>query len=300
MSQTKSLFEEYLKSRKIIVDEAIKDYFGRYTYPEELGNAMRYSLIDAGKRIRPILTLAVADLFDVPYNEVLPFAVAIETIHTYTLIHDDLPSMDNDDFRRGKPTNHKVFGEAIAILAGDAMLTEAFRIMAEESIKNKVSPRKALMAIAEIAKRCGVNGVVGGQVIDVLSENKKIDFPTLEYIHTHKTGALILASIRVGLILSNAKKDDFERLSTYGEHVGLAFQIMDDILDVEGDFEKLGKKVGVDRDKNKNTYPSLIGMAQSKEILYNLTRRAIEVLKPYGSKADFLREFAIFLSNRQN
>ncbi len=293
-------FHAYLEEKKALVDNAINAYFSKYQFPKELCDSMRYSIIDSGKRIRPILTIATAELFDTPVDLVLPFAVAIEAIHTYTLIHDDLPAMDNDDFRRGKPTNHKVFGEAIAILAGDAMLTEAFCIMTEESINKKIPLRKAMLAINEIAYRCGVNGVVGGQVVDVLSENKKIDFSTLEYIHTHKTGALILASIRVALHLSKVKKADYENLTRYGENIGLAFQIMDDILDVEGDFSKLGKKVGADAEKKKNTYPSIVGLKASKELLKNLTNTAIKYLKPYGNKAHFLKDFALYLSSRQH
>jgi geranylgeranyl diphosphate synthase type II len=293
-------FVTYLTEKKLLIDNAINHYFSQYKFPKELCDSMKYSIVDSGKRIRPILTIATAELFDTPVDMVLPFAVAIEAIHTYTLIHDDLPAMDNDDFRRGKPTNHKVFGEAIAILAGDAMLTEAFHIMAEESINKKIPLRKAMLAINEIAFRCGVNGVVGGQVVDILSENKKINFSTLEYIHTHKTGALILASIRVGLHLSKVKKRDFDNLTKYGENIGLAFQIMDDILDVEGEFSKLGKKVGVDTEKKKNTYPSVVGLKESKEILQNLTNTAIKYLEPYGKKAQFLRDFAIYLSIRQH
>lgn len=293
-------FEKQLEEKKILVDNAVSYYFSKYSFPKELCDSMRYSIIDSGKRIRPILAIATAEIFETPIDVVMPFAVALEAIHTYTLIHDDLPAMDNDDFRRGKPTNHKVFGEAIAILAGDAMLTEAFHIMTEETIKKKIPIKKAILAINEIAAKCGVNGVVGGQVVDILSENKKIDFTTLEYIHTHKTGALILASIRVGLYLSKATKRDFKNLSKYGECVGLAFQIMDDILDVEGDFSKLGKKVKADEAKNKNTFPSLIGLTQSKEILKNLTDTAIGTLKPYGAKADFLKNFALYLSSRQS
>lgn len=293
-------FSKELEEKKTLIDKAINFYFSKYAFPKELCDSMRYSIIDSGKRIRPILAISTAEIFDTPVDIVIPFAVAIEAIHTYTLIHDDLPAMDNDDFRRGKPTNHKVFGEAIAILAGDAMLTEAFHIMTQETINKNIPFKKAILAINEIAKRCGVNGVVGGQAVDILSENKKIDFTTLEYIHTHKTGALILASIKVGLFLSKAKKRDFENLTKYGECIGLAFQIMDDILDVEGDFKKLGKKVGSDKEKNKNTYPSLIGLARSKEILKNLTDTAIKTLKSYGDKADFLRNFALYLSSRQS
>ncbi len=290
----------YLNTRREIIEEELKKYFPNDFHPEILTKSIRYSLLDGGKRIRPILVLAVADLFDTPYEKVLPFACAIEMIHTYTLIHDDLPAMDNDDYRRGKLTNHKVYGDAIAILAGDALLTEAFRIMSEHSLSNLVSPKKALLAIYEVAYRCGIKGVVGGQVMDIISENKEIDFATIEYIHTHKTGALILASIRVGALLSKITKKDLQRLTTYGKKIGLAFQIMDDILDIEGSFEKLGKKIGADIEKKKNTYPSIIGIKESKELLNNLTNDAIEAITHYGKKAKILEDFAKYLRDRQS
>lgn len=290
----------YLNTRREIIEEELKKYFPNDFHPEILTKSIRYSLLDGGKRIRPVLVLAVADLFDTPYEKVLPFACAIEMIHTYTLIHDDLPAMDNDDYRRGKLTNHKVYGDAIAILAGDALLTEAFRIMSEHSISKHVSPKKALLAIYEVAYRCGIKGVVGGQVMDIISENKEIDFATIEYIHTHKTGALILASIRVGALLSKITKKDLQRLTTYGKKIGLAFQIMDDILDIEGSFEKLGKKIGADVEKKKNTYPSVIGIKESKELLNNLTNDAIEAITYYGKKAKILEDFAKYLRDRQS
>ncbi len=293
-------FEKYLNSRKEIVEEELKKYFPENIYPEIIGSSIRYSLLDAGKRVRPVLMLAVADLFDTPYQQVMPFACAIEMIHTYTLIHDDLPAMDNDDYRRGKLTNHKVFGDAIAILAGDALLTEAFRIMTEKSLELKIPPKKALRALYEIAFRCGIKGVVGGQVMDIICENKDIDEATIEYIHTHKTGALILASINVGAILSNTTKKDLDRLSIYGKKIGLAFQIMDDILDIEGSFEKLGKKTGVDEAKNKNTYPKVVGLKTSKDLLNELTEDAITALKYYGKKAKVLKDFALYLRDRQS
>lgn len=293
-------FEDYLNSRKEIIETELKKYFPEDIYPEILGSSIRYSLLDAGKRVRPILLLAVADLFNTPYEKALPFACGIEMIHTYTLIHDDLPAMDNDDYRRGKLTNHKVYGDAIAILAGDALLTEAFRIMTEKSLENNVSPKKALQAIYEISFRCGIKGVVGGQVMDIISENKSIDEATIEYIHTHKTGALILASIKVGAIISKTTKRDLERLTTYGKKIGLAFQIMDDILDIEGSFEKLGKNIGSDSAKKKNTYPSVIGLKESKELLGSLTEEAIKAIEIYGDRASILRDFAIFLRDRQS
>jgi geranylgeranyl diphosphate synthase type II len=292
-------FEEYLESKKTVVENALSCYFPENMYPEELGSSMRYSLLNTGKRVRPVLSIAVAELFDTPCSVILPFACAIEIIHTYTLIHDDLPAMDNDNFRRGKPTNHKVYGEAMAILAGDALLTEAFRIMTEETLKNNIPAKKAVAAINEISARCGVKGVVGGQVMDILCEGKTVDFAKLEYIHTHKTGALILASILVGGILSKTKKADLERLAKYGKCIGLAFQIMDDILDIEGDFEKLGKQTGADINKKKNTYPSVLGMKQSRDILNELTETAIKAVDFYGEKAHILKEFANFLRSRQ-
>lgn len=295
-----SELNEYLKTRKEIIEKELEKYFSSELTPQILLSSIRYSLLDGGKRVRPILVLAVADLFGTPYEKVLPFACAIEMIHTYTLIHDDLPAMDNDDYRRGKLTNHKVYGDAIAILAGDALLTEAFRIVAEESLKNDISYKKALSAIYEIALRCGIRGVVGGQVMDIISENREIDSATLEYIHTHKTGALILASIRVGAILSKASKRDLERLTIYGKKIGLAFQIMDDILDIESSFEKLGKKTGSDLAKKKNTYPKVIGLKESKELLKDLTKDAINAIKVYGDRANILREFAIYLRDRQS
>ncbi len=293
-------FYDYIATRRDIIERHLNDYFPDTLFPETLVKSIRYSLLNTGKRIRPILMLAVADLFGKPYENVLAFACAAEMIHTYTLIHDDLPSMDNDDYRRGRLTNHKVFGEAIAILAGDALLTEAFRIMTEASIKNRLSPKRTLEAIYEIAYGCGINGVVSGQVMDILSENKKIDMPTLQYIHTHKTGALIVAVIRAAAILCFARKKDLERLTEYGKCLGLAFQIQDDILDVEGSFEKLGKKPGVDSARKKNTYPSLVGMEESKEMISRLADRAYKMLLPYDEKAKYLRSFIFYLQNRQS
>ncbi len=293
-------FEEYLRSRREIIEEKLKSYFPENVYPELLTKAIRYSLLDSGKRIRPILMLAVADLFETPYERVLPFACAVEMIHTYTLIHDDLPAMDNDDYRRGKLTNHKVFGEAMAILAGDALLTEAFKIMAEASVLNKFSPKKTVQVIYEISSNCGIKGVVGGQVVDIISEGKVIDLPTLQYIHTHKTGALILAVVRAGAIISFATKKDLQRLTEYGRCLGLAFQIRDDILDIEGSFEKLGKKPGADITRKKNTYPSIVGLKESKEILEQLTEKAYRSLLPYDEKAKYLRNFIFYLQNRQS
>lgn len=295
-----SSFKDYLSSRRELVEAGLDRYFPDGMFPKELGDSVRYSLLAGGKRVRPILTIAAAELFGTDPERVLPFACAIEAIHTYTLIHDDLPAMDDDDYRRGRLTNHKVFGEAMAILAGDALLTEAFNLMARESLAAGLPPKRALMAIQEIATRCGINGVIGGQAMDMLNEDREIDFPTLEYIHTHKTGALILASVRTGVLLSSSTKRDIDRLTEYGRCIGLAFQVMDDILDVEGSFEQLGKQTGMDAKQKKQTYPSVVGMKQAKDVLASLTDRAMDRIKPYGGRAAMLHEFARYLQTRKS
>jgi geranylgeranyl diphosphate synthase type II len=232
---------------------------------------------------------------------ILPFACALEMIHTYSLIHDDLPAIDNDDYRRGKPSCHKMFGEAVAILAGDALLTEAFGLMANRLFrKGRLEDHEQVLdLIHEVAQAAGISGMVGGQVVDVESAGKEIDLPTLQYIHTHKTGALILASVRVGAKLGGAKEESLKALNRYGERIGLAFQIVDDILDVDGKAEVIGKQPGSDLSKGKNTYPSLLGIEESKRRAKELIDSAIEVLAPFGTEADPLREIARFINARE-
>jgi len=267
-----------------------------------LHKAIRHSLLDGGKRIRPILAIAAFEAVGGKGDYILPFACALEMIHTYSLIHDDLPAMDNDDYRRGKPTCHKMFGEAIGILAGDGLLTEAFQLMTNRSNWGGPSSDKALIldVVHEIAQAAGISGMVGGQVADIESEGKEIDLPLLQYIHTHKTGAMILASIRVGARLGGAGEETLRAFTRYGERIGLAFQITDDILNVEGKAIALGKSTGTDLSRGKATYPSLLGLEESKRRAAELVQLAVESLNPYGPGAEPLREIARFIIAREN
>lgn len=268
-------------------------------FPAEIHTAMRYSLFAGGKRIRPILVLAAAEAVGGELAKVLPAACALEMIHTYSLIHDDLPAIDNDDLRRGRPTSHKVFGEALAVLAGDALLTQAFIVLSAPDFVKTVGPAKAAAAIHEIAQAAGSRGMVGGQTVDILSTGKTLELPTLEYIHTHKTGALIRASVRVGGILAGARKKQLEILNRYGEKVGLAFQIVDDILDVEGKSEELGKTAGKDRASRKITYPAYYGLEESRRRAQDLILAAKEGIKPLGKGARALEGIADLILSRQ-
>lgn len=301
--------KKYLEEKKLIVDSALERYFpntlegeGEVRVVNSLHRAIRYSLLDGGKRIRPILSIAAFEAVGGKGDRILPFACALEMIHTYSLIHDDLPAMDNDDTRRGKPTCHKMFGEAIGILAGDGLLTEAFKLMTNHSNWDDPSNDKALIldVIHEIAQAAGISGMVGGQVADIESEGKEIDLPLVQYIHTHKTGAMILASIRVGAKLGGASGETLRALTRYAERIGLAFQIIDDILNVEGKATALGKSTGTDLSRGKATYPSLLGVEESRRRARELVELGVESLKPYGPEADPLREIARFIIAREN
>jgi geranylgeranyl diphosphate synthase, type II len=266
--------------------------------PEGLARAMHYSLDAGGKRLRPGLCLAFARLFGARDERVLPFALALECIHTYSLIHDDLPAMDNDDLRRGKPSNHKAFGEAGAILAGDGLLTEAFAFMAEAGEGAPDAAR--LAAIAAIARAAGAAGMVGGQDLDMDFTGKSdVSLEELQDMHARKTGALIEASCLAGAILAEAPAAGVEAARTYGRELGMAFQIADDILDVTGDTAALGKPVGSDEDKGKTTYPSLLGLQQSAALAKACSARAKAALSGHaGETADFLRDLADYVVNR--
>ncbi|MBI4745814.1 MAG: polyprenyl synthetase family protein [Deltaproteobacteria bacterium] len=268
--------------------------------PVTLHKAMRYSMMAGGKRIRPILCIASCEAVGGKIKNVLPVACALEMVHTYSLIHDDLPAMDNDDFRRGRPTSHKVFGEAAAILAGDALLTEAFGIMTDFNLRKTVRADAILDVIGDLARASGSFGMVGGQVVDMESEGVEIDLPTLEYLHTRKTGALILASVRGGAKIGEGADEEIEALTRYGECLGLAFQIADDILDIEGDQDEIGKDVGSDLEKKKATYPSIVGMAASRERASELIDMAIDSLKGFDQKAEPLREIAKYVVERRS
>ena len=287
--------KKYLKDRKTLIDEALDQYLPKEDeYPPLIHQAMRYSLFAGGKRIRPILALASTETVGGKIDDVLPAACAIELIHTYSLIHDDLPSLDNDDLRRGKPTSHKKFSEAIAILSGDALLTYAFWLIAAKTKEKSLIPH----IVKEIAASSGTLGMIGGQTVDILSSGKFVDSPTLEYIHTHKTGALIRACLRTGCILGGGSREELKKLSKFGKYIGLAFQITDDILDVTGKEEEMGKRSGADLAANKITYPAIYGLSESREKAKNLIEKGISLLDEFGQRAAPLREIARFIGER--
>jgi geranylgeranyl diphosphate synthase, type II len=290
-----------LKARCEIVDETLEKLVpGIDCEPSKIHDSMRYSLFAGGKRLRPVLTMITAELLGLKAEKVLPTACALELIHTYSLIHDDLPAMDNDDFRRGKPTNHRVYGEAIAVLAGDGLLTLAFDLIAQNGEIEGIEAKRVLQVIKEVAYASGSQGMIGGQVVDTLSENQIVNLETLEYIHKHKTGALYKAAIKAGAILAGAHEDDIKRLENYADCFGLAFQITDDILDVIGDAELIGKPVGSDEKNQKATYPAIFGLEKSREMAQEAVDNAITALDKYGSEADILRELALYLLNRKS
>ena len=289
----------YLRERAVLVDAALDRWLPREEIlPPRLHQAMRYSVFAGGKRLRPILIIAACEAVGGPPERALPAACAIEMIHTYSLIHDDLPAMDDDDFRRGHPTNHKVFGEANAILAGDALLTEAFRLLADAEANRGVDPAVSLRVIETIARCAGSQGMVGGQVVDMESEENPVDFATLQYIHTRKTGALILASIQAGAWLGGGNDEQVAALTRYGETAGLAFQIADDILDIIGDQRELGKDVGSDQARGKATYPALLGLSEARRRAGELRELAIAALQPLGTSAEPLRAIARYIVER--
>lgn len=291
--------QDYLKEKVQIVDSALDRYLPEgTTLPAFLHESMRYSVFAGGKRIRPVLMLAACEAVGGEIENILPAACAIEMIHTYSLIHDDLPAMDDDDLRRGNPTNHKVYGEATAILAGDGLLTEAFILLSNSSHFGDVSPEASLEVIHLLAKSSGSRGMVGGQVVDMDAEGKEIDLPTLEYIHTHKTGALILAAIEVGALLGGASDKQRQALCQYGEAAGLAFQVADDILDIVAEQSQLGKDIGRDQERGKATYPALLGLSGARQRASELRNMALSSLNIFDDSARPLREIAGFIIDR--
>ncbi len=266
--------------------------------PRNLHEAMRYSVLAEGKRIRPILVYATGQAFDVELENLNGQACAVEIIHAYSLIHDDLPSMDNDDLRRGRPTCHRAFGEATAILAGDALQTLAFQIIASDP-KIKVDDSQRLKMIQTLARASGSQGMAGGQAIDLAAVGKKLDISELENMHTHKTGALIKASAEIGALSTNKRNDAlFSAISDYAKYIGIAFQVKDDILDIESDTSTLGKPQGSDESMNKPTYPNLLGLEGAKEMAHKLHHKAIKCLDVFDEKAKMLREIADYIINR--
>jgi geranylgeranyl diphosphate synthase type II len=293
---------QYIKERSELVDNKLKMAMPVETdLPFSLHKAMRYSTFAGGKRIRPVLLLAACEASGGELSEALPAACAMEMIHTYSLIHDDLPAMDNDDFRRGNPTNHKVFGDAVAILAGDALLTQAFILLSSPFFASNTPHDRILAVIHEIASAAGSRGMVGGQVVDMESEGlKDLDLPTVQFIHTHKTGALIRASVKCGAILGGADERQISAMTRYGEAIGLAFQIADDILDIEGTTAEIGKDAGSDQARGKATYPAVIGLNESRKRAAELLEIAIDAISGFDEKADPLREIAKYILARKS
>jgi geranylgeranyl diphosphate synthase, type II len=291
------ILKEYLAEKKTYIDAALEQLLpGEGDCPESLYRAMRYSTMAGGKRLRPILCLAACHAVGGDRSDAIACACALEMIHTYSLIHDDLPSMDDDDLRRGQPTLHKVFPEGTAILAGDGLLTLAFEVVAGEK---RLTDSQARMIILELALGAGVRGMVGGQQADLDGEGKTIRPEDLEYIHSHKTGALLAASVVCGAIAGKGTPDEIGRLRRYGREIGLAFQIKDDLLDIEGESDKLGKITGQDAKSGKSTYPSLWGIETSREKLDEAIASSLTALDAWGEEASPLRQIACYIGARE-
>lgn len=279
------MLQSYLKENKIFIERKIEEYLLDLKYPKEIAEGMRYSVLNGGKRLRPILLFMTLEILGKEKKVGIPSAIAIELIHSYSLVHDDLPALDNDDYRRGKLTTHKKFGEAAGILIGDALLTYAFKILTSKN-KNSISSDKIVEIIEKISDYSGINGMIGGQMIDIKSEGKKINLDTLKYIHKNKTGKLLKLPVEIACIIADASFENTKCLEEYAKLLGLAFQIKDDILDIEGDFKLLGKPVGSDIKKEKSTYPSIIGLNKSKELLVTIIEEAKnKILENFDKKS---------------
>jgi len=295
--------KSYLNDRRLLVEDALHQHIVSLHEPfAQHIKAMHYSLFAGGKRVRPVLCLAAGEAIDnsaETRSNLLPAACALECIHTYSLIHDDLPAMDNDDLRRGKPTNHKLFGEAEAILAGDSLLTWAFDLISNP--KNTTLPAQALLAMTHcLARAAGPLGMVGGQSLDIAHENTDFPFETLQVIHRNKTGALITAAVRMGALGAEASEPQLQALTEYGDKIGLAFQIVDDLLNVTSTAEQLGKAVGSDAEKGKATYPAYFGVDKTRKIAKETVEQAIHLLAGFDAKADPLRLLAQYIFTRSN
>lgn len=289
----------YLKERATLIECALASAVPTHDGLEaRLFESMRYSLLEGGKRLRPILALATCEAVGGSIDDAMNYACALEMIHTYSLIHDDLPCMDNDDLRHGKPTNHKVYGDAIATLAGDALLTDAFAAVARLSFAKK-HPEVALEVIAELSDAAGSRGMVSGQVIDLLGEGRQMNLEQLEYLHSKKTGALFLASVVGGARLGSANSVQIDSLSKYARALGLCFQVVDDLLDVEASTEQMGKRTNKDQAAGKDTYPMLIGVEQSRALARDLESRAQATLSTFDNRAEPLRAIAHFVVERK-
>lgn len=292
--------KDYLKSKQALINEKIEEYLGELHYPNNLTDGMRYAVLNGGKRLRPILLLMTLELLNEDVEKGIPTAIAIEMIHSYSLVHDDLPALDDDDYRRGKLTTHKKFGEAMGILVGDALLTHAFNVITTKT--KDVAAEKLLEVIKLTSAYAGVNGMIGGQVVDIESEGKKIDLPTLQYIHTHKTGMMLRLPIEAGAVIAGLDIEEKKILIEYADLIGLAFQIKDDILDIEGSFEEIGKPVGSDLDLEKSTYPSIFGLEKTKEILEEKINKAKDIMiNKFGEvKSRYFILLADYIAHRKS
>ena len=294
------MLKPFLNEKKLFIEKNLDSFLSELSYPTQIAEGMKYAVLNGGKRIRPILLFMILDLFNKEEKYGVPCAAALEMIHSYSLVHDDLPALDNDDYRRGKLTTHKKFGEAEGILIGDALLTHAFYILTEKNLP-LLSPEKIVEIVRFTSSYSGINGMIGGQMIDIESENKKIDMETLKYIHKNKTGKLLKLPIEIGCIICEAPKEIREKLEKYADLIGLAFQIKDDILDIEGDFETLGKPIGSDLELNKATYPALIGLNESKKLLEEIVEEAKNIIKENFSedKGKLLIELTDYIAFRK-
>ena len=291
-------FKNYLDEHKKLIESSIDSYLAELTYPEVIAEGMKYAILNGGKRLRPILLFMTLDILGKDKTKGIASGVGIEMIHSYSLVHDDLPALDNDDFRRGKLTTHKKFGEAEGILIGDALLTHAFYILTARN--SHLAPEQIVEIVKLTSSYAGINGMIGGQMMDIASEGKRIDMETLKYIHSNKTGKLIKLPVEIGCIIGDATPEEKETLIKFSELIGLAFQIKDDILDIEGDFLTLGKPVGSDQELEKSTYPALIGLNESKELLKNTIEEAKSILvERFGEeKSAILLKLADYIGNR--
>ena len=292
-------FQVYLKEKTDFFETELKKELKELSYPETIAKGMEYAILNGGKRLRPFLLFATLELLNENISKGVKSAIALEMIHSYSLVHDDLPALDNDDYRRGKLTTHKVFGEAEGILIGDSLLTYAFYVLSQKNLEF-LSSEQIVNIISKTSEYAGINGMIGGQMIDIESENRKIDLETLKYIHSHKTGKLIKLPIEIACVIANLEKDKREVLEEYADLIGIAFQVKDDILDIEGTFEDLGKPVGSDVDLHKATYPSILGMEESKKILNDTVEKAKEIIKnKFGEEeGKILISLADFIKNR--
>jgi geranylgeranyl diphosphate synthase type II len=295
------MLKTYIAEKKLALDVYMSGLLKELSYPNVIAEGMEYSVMNGGKRVRPLLLFMTLELLGKNWKLGLPTGSAIEFIHSYSLVHDDLPALDNDDYRRGKLTTHKKYGEAEAILIGDALLTHAFNILTEKNV-DILNPFQIVDLIKFTSKYAGIGGMIGGQMVDIESEGKKVDMETLKYIHSNKTGKLLKLPVEAACIIGETSVKTRKILEKYAELIGLAFQIKDDILDIEGDFEKLGKPVGSDESLDKSTYPALIGLDESKKLLEEVIAEAIEIIKEnFGEeKGKYLIALASYIGKRES